>query len=89
MIEAYISCTHIDCACSDDLLPYAPFTTATGNVMKVVYNNTYIVPVKSLFVSLKLYCYPKYVLAANCACSFNFKPFELFLKLLNFQILYS
>ena len=30
--------THrLDCACADDLLPYVPFTIATGDVVKVVY----------------------------------------------------
>ena len=36
-----ISCTRIDCACADDLLPYVPFSihTATGDVVKVVYES--------------------------------------------------
>ena len=40
MIEAYHARTLIDRTCADDLLPYVPFTvyTATGDVVKVVYN---------------------------------------------------
>ena len=40
LCDCGISCTRIDCACADDLLPYVPFTiiyTATGDVVKVVY----------------------------------------------------